>query len=67
MVGSIVHKWIFKPTEYEVSWKTVLLGVVVVAILKIVPIVGWLVFFAAFLLTAGAVVNIKWGALKEWR
>lgn len=67
VAGSITHKWIYKPAEHLVTWKTVLLGVAVLAVLKLVPIVGWIVIFGATLLTVGAVVNIAWKALKEWR
>ena len=67
VIGSIVHKWIWKPAGYVVDWKTILLGVAIYFLLGLIPFIGWIVVFGAMLLTLGAVVNIKWSALKEWR
>jgi len=67
VTGALVHKWIWKPAEYTVDWKTILLGVVVLAILGIIPFIGWIATCAIFLITVGAVWGIKWKALQEWR
>ncbi|MBC7836967.1 polymer-forming cytoskeletal protein [Acetobacteraceae bacterium] len=66
VLGSWLYRWYTKG-ELEVHWKSILLGVVTYFIIGIVPIVGGLVQFALMLLTLGAIVNIKWTALKEWR
>ena len=67
VVGSLVHRWIFKPADYVVSWKTILLGAAVYVLLGLIPIIGWIVAFGVFLLTLGAALNIKWRALQDWR
>lgn len=67
VLGSIVHRWIYKPEGYQISWKTVLLGAVIFSLLGVIPFLGWIVQFATVLLVIGAMVNIKWGLLKEWR
>lgn len=67
VIGSVLHKWIRKPLEYQVSWKIIVLGVVIYALLPLIPLIGWIVKFAVILLTLGAIVNVKWGVLKEWR
>lgn len=67
VLGALVHRWIFKPAEYEISWKTVLLGSVLSVVLGLIPFIGWIVCFGFFLLTFGAAVKIKWETLKEWR
>lgn len=67
VLGSIVHKWIFKPAEYQVSWKTVFLGVALYFVLKIIPFIGWIGILTVILLTAGAMINLKWRAVQEWR
>ncbi|RJR12637.1 hypothetical protein C4585_03425 [Candidatus Parcubacteria bacterium] len=67
VIGSLLHKWVKKPLEYQVTWKTILLGVVIYALLPLIPLIGGIAKFAILLLTLGAIVNIKWGILKEWR
>ena len=67
VLGSITHKLVMRRSAYEVSWKTVLLGVALYFIVGLIPVVGWVLKFALVLLTLGAMVNIKWGALKAWR
>lgn len=67
LIGSVLHKWIRKPLEYQITWKTILLGVIVYSLLPLIPLVGWIVKFAVLLLALGTIVNVKWGVLKEWR
>lgn len=67
ILGSLVHKWVFKPMDYEVTWKTILLGVVLYTILGFIPILGWLCILLLTLLTVGSMVKFKWDMLKEWR
>lgn len=67
VIGSMVHKWVFKPSEYQISWKTIVLGVAIYALLTLIPFFGWIVKFGAVLLTLGAMTKIKWDILKEWR
>lgn len=67
ILGSIVHKWAVKPSGYQVTWLTILLGVVLYTVLGWIPIVGWVAKFALVLLTIGAIVKVKWDAGKEWR
>jgi len=67
ILGSIVHKWTLKPATYEVTWLTVLIGVVLYSILGWIPFIGWIAKFALVLMTLGAIVKVKWDAGKEWR
>lgn len=67
VAGSIAHKLIWKPTAYEVNWKTILLGVAIYFVLGLIPFIGWIAKFALCILTLGAALNIKWGVVKEWR
>ena len=77
---TIVYLWIMTPVllgsfayrsffggEFDVNWKSILLGVFIYALLGLVPIVGWLAQFILMLLTLGAVAKIKWEIAKEWR
>jgi len=67
LVGSIVHKWIWKPAGYVVDWKTILLGVAVYWVLGFIPFLGGLVKFILVLITLGVTLQIKWNVIKELR
>lgn len=66
ILGSWIYDYLYK-TEREVSWKTILLGVVVYSILGLLPIVGWIVQVILGLLAIGAMSALKLEVLKEWR
>ncbi len=67
VVGSIAHHLIWKPAGYEVSWRTILLGVALYVVAGLIPFFGWIFTAGVFLLTLGAALNIKWGIAREWR
>jgi cytoskeletal protein CcmA (bactofilin family) len=67
LLGSFVHKAISKQAEYKVSWKTILLGVVLYSVLGLIPIIGWIVKLGLVLVSAGAMMKLKWGIIKEMR
>ena len=67
LVGSLAHKWMFKPAEYQIAWQTILLGVVIYTLLGFLPFVGTLAKFLLILLALGSFVKIKWDIDKEWR
>ena len=66
IIGSFVQSR-FSGVEAEVSWKTILLGVVIFQVLGFIPFIGWLVAAAAFLITVGVIASIKWEVLQEWK
>lgn len=67
LIGSVVHKVIFKQQEYEVSWKTILTGTALYFIFAAIPFVGPLVTFAVTLTAIGTMLAIKGKVLGEWR
>ncbi len=67
VVGSVLYKWMFKTQGYEISWKTILLGVLVYNIVGLIPFVGWLATAIAFLIAIGASMSIKTEEIKKWR
>ncbi len=67
VLGSVVHKLTMKPNDYQVTWLTILIGVVLYSILGWIPIIGWLARFVIFLITLGATMKIKWDVVKSWR
>lgn len=66
LLGSFAYRSFFGG-EFDVTWKSILLGVFIYAILGLIPIVGWLAQFILMLLTLGAAMKIKWEVVKEWR
>ncbi len=67
LLGSVIHKWAMKPADYEVTWLTILIGVVVWVILGLIPVLGWLAKFIVLLVALGAAVKIKWDIAKNWQ
>lgn len=67
LIGSVVHKIIFKQHEYEVSWKTILTGTILYFIIAAIPVLGPLIAFAITLIAIGAMLAIKAKVLGEWR
>lgn len=66
LLGSVVYR-LFKKGELEVSWKTILLGVVLSSILCAIPFFGNLVSTIVMFITLGSMVTLKMRVLKEWR
>ena len=66
LLGSLAYRAFFKG-EYDVNWKTILLGVFIYSLLGLIPIVGWLTQLILNLLALGVTAKMKWGIIKEWR
>jgi hypothetical protein len=66
-LGSLIHKWVSKKSEYVINWKTILLGTLVYCVLGLIPLIGWLIICISMIITAGVVVNLEWRIYKEWR
>lgn len=62
-LGAWLIKLIKKTDGFAVDWQAVALGVAVLAVLRLVPILGWLVCFVVFLMALGAVLRL---VKKEW-
>ena len=67
IAGSVLHKWMFKPAEYQIAWQTILLGVFVYTLLGLIPVLGGIAKFVLILLAVGSMMKIKWDVAKEWR
>lgn len=67
IVGSMLHKWIWKPATHEISWKTILLGTIVYAFIGLVPFIGPLIFCILMLIAIGAAISIKLEEIGKWR
>ena len=67
LIGSVVHKLIFRQHEYEVSWKTILTGTLLFFIVSSIPFVGMLITGVVTLIGIGATLAIKGKVIGEWR
>ncbi len=67
ILGSVTHHYVFKKEGWEVSWQTILLGVVIYMVLGVIPFVGSLIHLVLGLVALGAMTTIKWQLVKEWR
>lgn len=66
VLGSVVYRY-FSKQELEISWKTILLGVFLYALLGIVPLIGGLAQALLLLLTLGSMTAFKLRIFKEWQ
>jgi hypothetical protein len=66
IIGSAIQHY-FSKSGWQVSWKTILLGTFVSAVVAIIPFIGWLLQTLIMLIALGVVVSVKWGVVKEWR
>jgi len=67
ILGSVVHKLIWKPARYEVTWRTILLGVVLYSVIGVIPVIGFLATTILKMGALGATLKLKWSLAKEWR
>ncbi len=67
VLGSVVHKLIWKPARYEVTWQTILLGVALYFLVGLIPVLGALATFIVKMTALGATLNLKWSLAKNWR
>jgi hypothetical protein len=66
IVGSIVFRY-FSKKELEISWKTILLGVLLYMLLGLIPFIGGFVQTLLLFLSFGAIIALKSQAIKAWR
>ncbi len=65
LFGSFLIKHIFRKGEYGLSWKTVVAGIVALALVTLVPIVGWIICFVFFLASLGTVAPLMYRQAKS--
>jgi cytoskeletal protein CcmA (bactofilin family) len=66
IVGSVAYRY-FSKKGLEVSWKTILIGVLICSILGIVPFLGALVQALLMFLSLGCIFSLKKQIVREWR
>jgi hypothetical protein len=72
MAAIVAGAWLFqmfsKKKEISLDWKTALVGSLLISALSLVPIIGWLLCFLAYLLALGGaagMISDKWKAGKK--
>jgi cytoskeletal protein CcmA (bactofilin family) len=66
IVGSVVFHYLSKK-ELEVSWKTILLGVLLCMLLGSVPFIGGFVQTLLMFVSFGSIIALKLQYIKAWR
>jgi cytoskeletal protein CcmA (bactofilin family) len=62
VAGAYLNRWIFKQSDYDITWQTIFLGSLLVIILGVIPFIGPLAIFVLMLVALGAL--FKQGS--EW-
>jgi hypothetical protein len=55
--GSLIWKWFKKEPQMEFSWRTALVGAIVMALLKLIPFIGWAICAVIMLMAFGALIS----------
>lgn len=63
--GSLIFKLTTKTTVWRVDWQSLVLGTVVVAILMLIPVLGWLLFLVILLMSFGALLRMLYGHIRQ--
>ncbi|QQS23254.1 hypothetical protein IPM19_01665 [bacterium] len=64
-VGSWIVQKLTKKTEMAFDWQALAIGVVALAVIKFIPIIGWLFVFVVLLMAFGAMMRMLVGHIKH--
>lgn len=67
LTGSLFYKLLMKKAEQAINWQTIVVGVVVLQVIKLIPIVGWIVAGLIFLASLGTLWNSAYKSLQAQR
>lgn len=67
LTAGLTNKHLLKKKATELEWWKVVLGVLLFQLVKLIPLVGWLVAFVIFLASLGWLVNVVFGVLAKAR
>jgi len=67
LVGSYTWKFFSKEKEMQVNWKTVAVGILILAVVKLIPILGWLAVCVVFLIVFGTLTTMGYNYIKAQR
>lgn len=63
-VGSFTLK-LFEKKDYKADWRAVIIGNIVLALLALIPIVGWIVALIVFLIVLGSILKTGYASVKK--
>jgi len=61
--AALIARYIFKRKETDINWWLIIIAVIVLALIKIIPFVGWLIGFLVFLVGLGVLSNMLYKKL----
>jgi len=67
LVGAVAKKVIAKESRYTVTWKTIVLGLAIIATLSYLPYVGFILRSIIFLVALGAILKVLLNKFSEVR
>ena len=65
VLGALIFRLILKQPNFTVDWRSVVVGVVLMAIFKVIPYVGWIFAFIFFLVAFGTLFNYLYRNFKK--
>jgi cytoskeletal protein CcmA (bactofilin family) len=65
LAGNLVYKLVMKKSDFIISWQTIVVGVVVLQIIKLIPVLGWLAAFIVFLAAFGTLWNMLYRSVAS--
>lgn len=65
VVGAYVERWWYTRAP-QLSWKVILSGAVVYAVVGLIPFIGGIFKFAVLLVSLGCIIEKKWEIAAEW-
>lgn len=63
--GVWLYKWLKKSEAWDINWQVLILGVLGLTLVGLVPVAGWIVGFAMFVLALGSVSQLIWKNIKN--
>lgn len=67
IAGTWLIRWVTRNQNYQPNGLAVLTGVIALALIGLIPIIGWLIVFIVFLLSLGALIRYDWQLLGQLR
>lgn len=67
LAGSFVWKYFRKEKDLVLNWRTAAIGVLLVAVAKMIPIIGWIAAFMVALIVFGTLTTMSYEYIKAQR
>ncbi|MFB6226107.1 MAG: hypothetical protein ABEJ02_02035 [Candidatus Paceibacteria bacterium] len=64
LIGSILGKYSFNKPEFTLSWNSLAVGIIILAVLSVIPVVGWFIEILFGLAVFGGLISRCWTHLR---